>query len=75
MTIIGGMLVQLAAVKAGVAESFGYKQLLFEPFVGGGLITAMAIPFIHAFGAGAMLAVSSIATVAVLGFGFRLARH
>ena len=73
----GFMLMDMAdpAHETGAAESFGYKQLLFEPFVGGGLITAMAIPFIHAFGAGAMLVVSSIATVAVLGFGFRLARH
>jgi ESS family glutamate:Na+ symporter len=30
--------------------SFGYKQLLFEPVVGGGLFTAAAIPLIYAFG-------------------------
>jgi ESS family glutamate:Na+ symporter len=73
----GFMLVDMAdpAHATGATESFGYKQLLFEPFVGGGLITAMAVPFIHAFGAGAMLVVSTIATVAVLGIGFRLARR
>jgi ESS family glutamate:Na+ symporter len=58
----------------GASTSFGYKQLLFEPFVGGGLITAMAVPFIHVYGAGAMLIVSTIATVAVFAVGFRLAR-
>ncbi len=27
-------------------EAFGYKQLVFEPFFGGGLVTAMAVPVI-----------------------------
>jgi ESS family glutamate:Na+ symporter len=58
----------------GASTSFGYKQLLFEPFVGGGLITAMAVPFIHVYGAGAMLIISSIATVVVFAIGFKLAR-
>ena len=31
-------------------EAFGYKQLLFEPFFGGGLVTAMAIPVIYLTG-------------------------
>lgn len=31
-------------------ESFGYKQLVFEPFLGGGLITALSVPFIFEFG-------------------------
>ena len=64
----GFMLIDMADPKrtTGATESFGYKQLLFEPFVGGGLITALAVPLIHAFGPLAMLAVSTIATVAVL---------
>ncbi len=72
----GFMLMDMADPKhvTGATTSFGYKQLLFEPFVGGGLITAMAVPFIHAFGAGAMLVVSTIATVVVFAIGFRLAR-
>ena len=32
-------------------ESFGYKQLMFELFVGGGLFTAAAVPLIFQFGA------------------------
>lgn len=32
-------------------ESFGYKQLMFELFVGGGLFTAAAFPLIFQFGA------------------------
>jgi glutamate:Na+ symporter, ESS family len=31
-------------------EAFGYKQLLFEPVVGGGIFTAMSIPLIFTFG-------------------------
>lgn len=31
-------------------ESFGYKQLVFEPFLGGGFITALSVPFIFQFG-------------------------
>ena len=31
-------------------EAFGYKQLIFEPFFGGGLITAAAVPLIAQFG-------------------------
>ncbi|NCC48832.1 MAG: sodium:glutamate symporter, partial [Clostridia bacterium] len=36
-------------------ESFGYKQLMFELFVGGGLFTAASIPLIYQFGAGSIL--------------------
>ncbi|GEL08653.1 sodium/glutamate symporter [Salisediminibacterium halotolerans] len=32
-------------------EGFGYKQVLFEPFVGGGLVTAASMPLIFQFGA------------------------
>jgi ESS family glutamate:Na+ symporter len=72
----GFMLMDMADPKhvTGATTSFGYKQLLFEPFVGGGLITAMAVPFIHTFGAGAMLVVATFATVVVFAIGFRLAR-
>lgn len=31
-------------------EAFGYKQLAFEPFFGGGLITAISIPIMYATG-------------------------
>ena len=31
-------------------EAFGYKQLVFEPFFGGGLVTALAIPIIYLTG-------------------------
>lgn len=28
-------------------ESFGYKQLVYEPFLGGGLVTALSVPIIY----------------------------
>ena len=31
-------------------EAFGYKQLVFEPFFGGGLVTALAVPAIYISG-------------------------
>lgn len=36
--------------KSPAFEAFGYKQLVFEPFFGGGLITALAIPVIYLTG-------------------------
>jgi glutamate:Na+ symporter, ESS family len=36
--------------RSGAMESFGYKQLLFEPIVGGGLFTAASLPLIYQFG-------------------------
>jgi ESS family glutamate:Na+ symporter len=37
--------------KVKARESFAYKQLAFEPFMGGGIVTAMAAIVIHEFGA------------------------
>ncbi|ACB86454.1 sodium/glutamate symporter [Natranaerobius thermophilus] len=50
-------------------ESFGYKQILFEPIVGGGLFTAASAPLIFQFGAVNILIFLSIITVALLIFG------
>ena len=36
--------------KTPAFEAFGYKQLVFEPFFGGGLVTALAIPVIYLTG-------------------------
>lgn len=36
--------------KTNAMESFGYKQLMFEPFVGGGIVTALAMPAIILLG-------------------------
>jgi len=53
MTVVGLLLVRMADPnnRSGALDSFGYKQLLFEPVVGGGLFTAASLPLIHQFGA------------------------
>lgn len=53
MTVVGLLLVRMADPdnRTGAMENFGYKQLLFEPVVGGGLFTAMSLPLIFQFGA------------------------
>jgi glutamate:Na+ symporter, ESS family len=43
--------------------AFGYKQLLHEPFMGGGLWTSMAIPLVITTGGFTVLIISSIAIV------------
>ncbi|SFM04325.1 sodium/glutamate symporter [Salibacterium qingdaonense] len=45
--------------------AFGYKQILFEPMVGGGLVTATALPFIYQFGA---IPVFIVVTVLMIAF-------
>ena len=50
--------------RTGAFESFGYKQLFFEPIVGGGLFTAAAPALIAQFGSIAIL----LLTTALLAF-------
>ena len=74
MTVTGLLLMRMADPenRTRAIESFGYKQLLFEPFVGGGVITAMSVPLIVAFGPVTMLAVSAAVFLAWLVFGWAL---
>ena len=46
--------------------AFGYKQLLHEPFMGGGLWTSLAIPLAIMNGAGLVFVISVVAIVAWL---------
>lgn len=52
MTATGLLLMKSAdpANKSQALERFGYKQLLFEPIVGGGIFTAMSMIIISQFG-------------------------
>ena len=52
MTVTGLLLMRIADPpnRSGGLEAFGYKQLLFEPVVGGGLFTAASVPLIAQFG-------------------------
>ncbi|SDJ36968.1 sodium/glutamate symporter [Salimicrobium halophilum] len=37
-------------VETPALEAFGYKQLIYEPFLGGGLVTALSVPLIYSLG-------------------------
>jgi len=52
MTASGLLLMRIAdpVNKSPALEGFGYKQLLFEPIVGGGIFTAASVPLIFYFG-------------------------
>ena len=52
MTATGLLFAQMVDPKnrTNAVEAFGYKQLMFEPFVGGGLITALSMPLILTIG-------------------------
>jgi len=57
---------------SGASEPYGYKQLLFEPILGGGLITALSLPLIYRLGAGWSLVGATFATLVCLIIGVRL---
>lgn len=71
VTVTGLLLMRMADPqnKSGAFESFGYKQLMFEPIVGGGLFTAAALPLIAEFGAVAVLIFTGLLTLGWLAFG------
>ncbi|MDR0397834.1 MAG: hypothetical protein LBH36_01460 [Candidatus Nomurabacteria bacterium] len=52
MTATGLLFAQMVDPKnrTGAVDAFGYKQMLFEPFMGGGLITAISMPMILTIG-------------------------
>ncbi|WP_249871707.1 sodium/glutamate symporter [Oceanobacillus saliphilus] len=52
ITATGLLLMRVAdpEAKSPAFEGFGYKQLIFEPFLGGGLVTALSVPLIFQFG-------------------------
>lgn len=52
ITATGLLLMRVAdpEMKSPAYEGFGYKQLVFEPFLGGGLVTALSAPLVFQFG-------------------------
>jgi len=60
--------------RSGNLERFGYKQLLFEPFVGGGLLTALALPLTAQFGAVTVFAWTAGLTLLAIVGGLLLGR-
>lgn len=55
--------------RSGAFESFAYKQLLFEPIVGGGLFTAAAPPLVVQFGPIPILLLTAVILAFWLIFG------
>lgn len=52
MTATGLLFAQMVDPKnrTNVVEAFGYKQLMFEPLMGGGIVTALSMPIILTIG-------------------------
>jgi glutamate:Na+ symporter, ESS family len=72
VTVTGLLLMRVADPpnESGALESFGYKQLMFEPVVGGGLFTGASVALLAAFGAHVMLGVTAAVMVFWIAFGF-----
>lgn len=77
MAALGLLLIQLADPhnRSHAKERFGYKQVLFEPLVGGGLFTAASAPLIAQVGGGWVLAGTTMVTLIFLFGGFWLCRY
>ncbi|MGB9939839.1 sodium/glutamate symporter [Methanosarcina sp.] len=71
MTASGLLLMKIADPdnKSPALESFGYKQLMFEPIVGGGLFTAISVPLIFNFGPIPVLILTTIVMFLWVGMG------
>ncbi len=77
MTATGLLLNRLVDPKNEVKakETFSYKQLAFEPFMGGGIVTAMAAIVIHEFGSGIAFIIAYLVTAFWIVFGFWLGKN
>lgn len=72
MTALGLLLVRIADPenKSPALEGFAYKQIIFEPIVGGGLFTAASGPLIAQWGLIPVLILTSILCVGWFLFGY-----
>lgn len=60
--------------RTGARESFAYKQLAYEPFMGGGIVTAFAVVALATFGALPVLAVCTAVCIFWIVVGLLLGR-
>ena len=60
--------------RTGARESFAYKQLAYEPFMGGGIVTAFAVVAVVEFGLPLLLAISGVVFIFWLILGLKLGR-
>lgn len=72
VTATGLLLLRMAdpKQKSPAYEAFGYKQLVFEPFFGGGLVTAASIPLIVQLGPYPLLVIMAVLLLLALWSGF-----
>ena len=73
----GFILAEMAdpAHTTGAAMGYGYKQLFYEPFLGGGILTALSVPIILSIGSLIFGIVSVAATAALIIWGVLRNRH
>ncbi len=71
MTASGLLLMRIADPpnRSPALEGFGYKQLLFEPVVGGGIFTAASVPLIFYFGPVPILILATVLMLFWSGLG------
>lgn len=67
----GFVLAEMADPKAATsaARGYGYKQLIYEPFLGGGILTAFSVPIILAIGSLWFGLISLVATAVLIVWG------
>lgn len=77
VTATGLLLLRMADPfgRSRAMEAFSFKQLLFEPFLGGGLVTALSPLLIASWGLPRFSVVALILTLAMLLLGLRLGRQ
>lgn len=69
----GFILAEMAdpAHTTGAARGYGYKQLFYEPFLGGGILTALSVPIILQVGSLAFGLASAVVTGILILWGMR----
>jgi ESS family glutamate:Na+ symporter len=77
VTATGLLLLRMADPRGSsrAMESFSFKQLVFEPFLGGGLITALAPIALVSWGLPRFNLVCLLLTAAAIGFGLWIGRR
>lgn len=65
MTATGLLFAQMVDPKnrTNAVEAFGYKQLMFEPLMGGGIVTALSMPFMLLIGVPLFTAICAVIMV------------
>ena len=77
VTATGLLLLRMADPRGSsrAMEGFSFKQLVFEPFLGGGLVTALAPIAMASWGLPAFTVLALLLTAAAIGFGLLMGRR